>query len=68
MPMRYALFQGTVRISEMYLTETEVWVFTRQNDYCTEVVENEDMPARRVLRPGFHIHTCDKHGKPLTGG
>jgi hypothetical protein len=67
-PMPFALYRENVRISQPFATENDVWAYAKENGLCTEVIENEDMPPRRVLNPNCEIHVWGEDGEHLNAG
>jgi hypothetical protein len=63
--MPYALYREKRRVSPLFNTEGELWVHVRESGLCAEALENEDMPARRVLNPEYLIYTCEPDGTSL---
>jgi NADH:ubiquinone oxidoreductase subunit len=43
-------------------TEYEAWLHVRANGLCSEEIDNEDLPRRRILNPKYEIHTYDPDG------
>src|SRR5262249_13779646 len=61
--MKFALFRiGGDSIVECP-TMDEVWTYVRANGLCSEETTHEDMPPRRILNPGYAIHTFDPDGE-----
>jgi hypothetical protein len=58
--MPYALYSASrkSRVSALFATEQDVWTYVREQELCSEIIEREDMEPRRVLNPGYEIHTC----------
>jgi hypothetical protein len=67
MKMPYFLFSTSrkSRISEVFVTEREVWVHVRAQGLCSEVIDREDRDPRRILYPDYEIHFCDAAGRRL---
>jgi hypothetical protein len=65
--MPYFLYSASEerQVSELFTTEIEMWVHVRSQDLCTEVVDRDDMVPRRVLHPGYEIHSCDVNGRRI---
>jgi hypothetical protein len=63
--MPYFLFSTSrkSRISEVFVTEREVWVHVRAQGLCSEVIDREDLDPRRILHPDYEIHLCDTQGR-----
>ena len=63
--MPYFLFSTSrkSRISEVFVTEREVWVDVRSKGLCIEVIDREDLDPRRILHPDCEIHLCDALGR-----
>lgn len=61
--MRFALFRvGGESIVECP-TMDEVWIYVRANGLCSEEITHEDIAPRRILNPGYAIHTFDPDGE-----
>jgi hypothetical protein len=41
----------------------EVWTYVEVNGLCSEEITHEDVPPRRILNPGYAIHTFDPDGE-----
>jgi len=65
--MPYFLFSVSqkCRISELFVTEKEMWIHVRSNGLCSEVIDREDLEPRRVLYPDYEIHLCDAEGRRI---
>ena len=65
--MPYFLFSTSrkSRISEVFVTEREVWVHVRAQGLCSEVIDREDMDPRTILHPDCEIHICDAEGRRI---
>ena len=65
--MPYFLFSTSrkSRISEVFVTEREVWVHVRAQGFCSEVIDREDLDPRRILHPDYEIHFCDAPGRRI---
>jgi hypothetical protein len=66
--MPYFLFSVSqkCRISELFVTEKEVWTHVRANGLCREEIDREDLEPRRVLFPDYEIHLCDGEGRRIS--
>ena len=61
--MKFALFSiGGDSIVE-FRTMDDVWLYVRANGLCSEEITHEDVPPRRILNPGYAIHTFDPDGE-----
>jgi hypothetical protein len=61
--MKFALFRvGGDSIVE-YRTMDEVWTYVEVNGLCSEEITHEDVSPRRILNPGYAIHTLDPDGE-----
>jgi hypothetical protein len=65
--MAYFLFSTSrkCRISEIFVTEREIWVHVRAQGLFSEVIDREDLEPRRILHPDYEIHLCDARGRPI---
>ena len=61
--MKFALFRAGDDSIVDFPTMDEVWVYVRANGLCSEEITHEDMPPRRILNPGYTIHTFDPNGE-----
>ena len=61
--MKFALFRVEGNSIAEFLTMDEVWTYVRTNGLCSEEITHEDMPPRRILNPGYTIHTFDPNGE-----
>jgi hypothetical protein len=63
--MPYFLFSTSrkCRISEVFVTEQEIWVHVRAQGLWSEVIDREDLEPRRILHPDCEIHLCDAGGR-----
>jgi hypothetical protein len=63
--MPYFLFSTSrkSRISEVFVTEREVWVHVRAQGLWSEVIDREDLDPRRILHSDNEIHLCDTQGR-----
>jgi hypothetical protein len=61
--MKFALYRrGDEKIVECQ-TMDEVWVFARENGFCTEEIFDDELPPRRILHPQYEIHTFATDGE-----
>jgi hypothetical protein len=65
--MPYFLFSTSrkSRISEIFVTEREIWVHVRAQGLFSEVIDREDLEPRRILHPDCEIHLCDARGRHI---
>ena len=61
--MKFALFRVDGESIVEYSSIDQVWSYARANGLCSEEITHEDMPPRRILNPGYAIHTFDPHGE-----
>src|ERR1700739_201141 len=55
------------RISEVFVTEQEIWGHVRAQGLWSEVIDREDLDPRRILHPDYEIHFCDAQGRRIGG-
>jgi hypothetical protein len=53
----FALFCRDTEEGTHFATVDELWSYVRENRLCSEDLGNEDLPPRRVLHPGYEIHS-----------
>jgi hypothetical protein len=63
--MPYALYSERIRVSELFVTEDDLWVHVQQNGLYTEVIFDEDLPPQKILDERYEIHLCAPDGKSL---
>ncbi|MEW6645107.1 MAG: hypothetical protein AB1586_31715 [Pseudomonadota bacterium] len=64
--MPFALYSGTLRVSEPFVSEDDLWDYVRHHHLCLEVIDREDLSPQIVLDPKYEIHTCALKGeRPL---
>jgi hypothetical protein len=61
--MKFALFRIEGDSIAEFPTMDEVWTYVQANGLCAEEITHEDMPPRRILNPGYAIHTFDPDGE-----
>jgi hypothetical protein len=61
--MKFALFHIEGNFIAELPTMDELWTYVRANGLCSEEITHEDLPPRRILNPGYAIHTFDPDGE-----
>lgn len=61
--MKFALFHIEGHFIAELPTMDELWTYVRANGLCSEEITHEDLPPRRILNPGYTIHTFDPDGE-----
>ena len=61
--MKFALFRVEGNSIAEFLTMDEVWTYVEVNGLCSEEITHEYVPPRRILNPGYAIHTFDPDGE-----
>src|ERR1700754_2768467 len=61
--MKYSLFCVDDQTETPFPTEDAIWTYARANGLCKEVIDNEDLPPRRVLDPRYEIHHYSVEGE-----
>jgi hypothetical protein len=61
--MKFALFRIKGGSIAEFPTMNEVWTYVQANGLCSEEITHEDMQPRRILNPGYAIHTFDPDGE-----
>ncbi|MEH2512636.1 hypothetical protein V1291_003990 [Nitrobacteraceae bacterium AZCC 1564] len=61
--MKYSLFCIDDQTEIPFSCEEDIWKYVRANKLCIEVIDDEDIPRRRVLDPRYEIHHYSTEGE-----
>lgn len=61
--MKFALYCRGEGVVVEYPSIDEVWTYVRANGLCSEEINDEELPPRRILNPSYEIHTYATDGE-----